>query len=838
MDNFSKKLMKTNYYHRNTAMRTNPLLLLSILIVSIFMLFTTITLAQDQLPVEGVWEGMYQLKFIWKIDRDVSGKLTATLNIPNQKTFNVPVENVIWKDDSLILEINLPNVTRIKFAGKYNHDSQLIEGRYIDNQNSLPMTLKASTQLLENMAPRIDEYGKKVLKYRYAQPPVTGDDWQTASLKDVAIDSTLIIQMLEKILDESYKNVQGILIVKDGKLVLDEYFYGYKRDQIHFIASVTKSVTGTCAGIAKDQNLITDLNTPLCSYFPEYSESICSGEKKNITLDHLLTMTAGFQWDEKSYSYLDNRNSSVIANSSGDCIRYLFERPLSNKPEEKFVYNSVLPNTMGEIIKKTSGLRLDKFAEKYLFAPLNIKDYYWEVLSDGRIQAGGGLSIKPRDMAKLALLYMSEGEYLGKRIVSCEWLQKSSARLTQCEGPEYWNHWGPNIYKINGCTIEVFSGAGLGGQWIFGVPELNLVVAITADFFGATEYGPAIMEHYILPAVITSDFVKQHPDFGVKIKELPGLKWEPKSLAFLGCIKGCLNYLHQPVSDTWLYGATGYAFLINIHEKVYSYSVGAWNKERLYDLGQNIGYETEHIQGDKAKGNFLEQQEQAWEAVRQAIDSGYPCYGYPLHSIPEVYLIHGYDKCGYYYNGVGCESGNGPKLWKDLGLPDQYFYVNIIRPCKPATVEETIKDALNFAVEFSSDQNKWIGSEYKAGPAAYDQWINALEQEKADAFGVAFNALVWAECRSYAAPFLAEAKTKFPPKLQKLFDEAIQHYQESAENLQKVSELFPFFPMSADKHESNLKDKDRCRQAIVHLKAAQAAEIAGLNSLRKILTRI
>jgi hypothetical protein len=171
-------------------------------------------------------------------------------------------------------------------------------------------------------------------------------------------------------------------------------------------------------------------------------------------------------------------------------------------------------------------------------------------------------------------------------------------------------------------------------------------------------------------------------------------------------------------------------------------------------------------------------------------------------------------------------------------MPDRHFDINIVRPCKPASVEKTIKDALSFVVEFSGDQNKWIGSEYKAGLSAYDQWINALEQEKADAFGVAFNALVWAECRSYAAPFLAEAKAKCSPKLSRLFDEAIRNYQESAENLQKVSELLPFFPMSADKHESNLKDKDRCRQAIVYLKAAQAADEAGLNNLRKILARI
>ncbi len=544
-------------------------------------------------------------------------------------------------------------------------------------------------------------------------------------------------------------------------------------------------------------------------------------------------MTAGIQWDEQSYNYLDNRNSSTAANTSGDCIKYLFERPLSNKPGEKFVYNSDLPNTMGEIIKKTSGLRLDKYAEKYLFTPLHIKDYYWEVLSDGRIQAGGGLSLLPRDMAKLPCLYMNKGEYLGERIVSQEWFQRCSARLRDCEGPEYWNHWGPNKYIINGKIIEVFSGAGLGGQWIFGIPVLDMAVILTADYFGASESGPNILNNYILPSVITPSFIKENPEFGIKIKQLPDLKWKPKSHALLGCIKGCLDYLKKPVTDAWLYGATGAAFLINIHQNVYSYSVGAWNKERFYDLGKNIGYETEQVKGEKSLGNFQLQQQMAWDKVRLAIDNGYPCYGYPLHTIPEIYIIDGYDQCGYCYNGVGVESGTGSRLWKELGLPDQYFEIHIVKLREPEPIEKTIKDALNFVIEFSTT-DKWVGPEFKTGPAAYDQWINALEHGLADEFGAAFNPLVWAECRSYAAPFLSEAKDHAPSELHSLFDDAVKHYRNAAEYLQKVSALFPCFTVSHEQREANLKDRELVSKAVTYLRAAKEADSAGLNTLQKI----
>jgi len=824
-------------------MRTNNLMMEKIfrftLVLSLCLLtIVTWISAQNNSPLVGNWEGMLQLQFVWKIERDAQGNLTARLNIPAQKAYNIPVQNVSLEGDSLIFEIHLSNTQKSRYAGRYDKEKNIIEGYYLDGQNRYPMTLTPNAPLLENMAPRIDNLGNRILKYRYQVPPQRDNDWQTASLGETGIDTTLIVQLIEKILDESYKNIHTVLIVKDNKLVLEEYFYGNKPDQKHFIASVTKSVTGTCAGIALDKNFISDLNQPLCKYFPEYSSTICSGEKKEITLYHLLSMTAGFQWDEQSYSYLDSRNSSIAAGSSGDCIKYLFEKPLTNKPGEKFVYNSVLPATMGEIIKKTSGLRLDKFAEKYLFEPLNIKDYYWEVMLDGRIQAGGGLTILPQDMAKLGVLYLNEGEYRGQRIVSKEWLQKCAARRTQCEGPEYWNHWGPHQYRINGCIVDVFSGAGLGGQWIFGVPALDMVVVLTADFFGSTEFGPDIMNRYILPAVITPAFIEKHPEFGIKIKELPGLKWEPKSVALLGCIKGCMNYWKKPFSDAWLYGATGYAFLINIHEQVYSHSVGAWNKTEFYQLGKNIGYETEHISGEKSHADFRLQQQQAWEAVRQAIDHGFPCYGYPLHTIPEIYLIHAYDQCGYYYNGAGCESGDGPKLWKELGLPDEYFDLHLVKPCEPAPPANTIKDALNFVIEFSAETNKWIGPEYKAGPQAYDQWISALRLEKADAFGVAFNALVWAECRSQAAPFLSEAKRYVSSDLHPLFDDAILHYREAEKNLQKVSGLFPCFSVSPLQREENLNDKDICNEAISSLSAAKKEEILGLNALRNIVARL
>lgn len=117
----------------------------------------------------------------------------------------------------------------------------------------------------------------------------------------------------------------------------------------------------------------------------------------------------------------------------------------------------------------------------------------------------------------------------------------------------------------------------------------------------------------------------------------------------------------------------------------------------------------------------------------------------------------------------------------------------------------------------------------------YDLWIKALEQGNADAFGTAFNALVWSECRSYAVPFLVEAKSRLAVEYHSLFDDAIGHYQIAYENLKKVSELFPCFSVTEEQRAANVKDKKLCRRAIGYLEAAREAEIAGLECLGRIV---
>jgi hypothetical protein len=315
------------------------------------------------------------------------------------------------------------------------------------------------------------------------------------------------------------------------------------------------------------------------------------------------------------------------------------------------------------------------------------------------------------------------------------------------------------------------------------------------------------------------------------MKKLENLKWVPRWVSHLGCIKGCLDYLGLDVSDAWLFGATGHAFVINVHEVVCPSGPTAWNTEMLFKLGKNIGYEIDGVFGMKSADDFAEKQKLAWEHAKSAIDQGLPCYGWEL-DIPEYYVVYGYDDAGYYFSGPGCDEGKGPKPWQELeiGIIEMYS----VRVGQAADDVQTVKEALAFALEHATGPARWIFPKYKAGLDGYNAWIRALEGGTADGFGMAYNTAVWTECRGYAVLFLQEAKERLEGRGEALFDEAIDRYQVVHENLQTVTEAYPFHGMEP----GHIKDPARVRTALDALRTARDAEAGGLEALQRIVNEL
>ncbi len=317
------------------------------------------------------------------------------------------------------------------------------------------------------------------------------------------------------------------------------------------------------------------------------------------------------------------------------------------------------------------------------------------------------------------------------------------------------------------------------------------------------------------------------------MKALENCRWVPRWVAHLGCIKGCLTYLGIEISDAWLYGGTGHAFVLNLHDEVCPSGPTAWRTMKLFELGHNLGYEIEGFFGTKDQDDFAELQRRAWEHAKVAIDQERPCYGWELE-IPEFYVVYGYDDVGYYFSGPGCDEGKGPKPWQELG--DTGIGVVELYSVSPGDAADdvtTIKQALVFALEIAESPEAWISEHYKAGLQGYNNWIQALEEGKASDMGMRYNTGVWLECRQNASGFLDEAKARLPGRADALFDEAAAHYRVVAESLEKVAGVYPWEWKASD--EDVLPVDDRSRAAVASLQAAKAAEASGLRALEKLL---
>jgi CubicO group peptidase (beta-lactamase class C family) len=190
-------------------------------------------------------------------------------------------------------------------------------------------------------------------------------------------------------------------------------------------------------------------------------------------------------------------------NNSGDPIRYVLSRPVAEVPGRKFVYNSGLSITLGGIITNISDQPFGSFVEENLFSPLGITNYYWWKYPNGTFQTGGGLYMLPRDMAKFGYLYLNNGMWNGRQIISKEWIENSTkARLSIDSHWDYGYQWWLRTFHANSRAYESFAARGWGGQYIFVFPSLEMVVVFTGGNYSTPEPVDEILTRFILPAVL------------------------------------------------------------------------------------------------------------------------------------------------------------------------------------------------------------------------------------------------------------------------------------------------------------------------------------------------
>lgn len=345
--------------------------------------------------------------------------------------------------------------------------------------------------------------------YTYDSPISSDDGLNVSTLQNEGIDEETVKTLITKILNEEILNIHSLLIVKNGRLVLEEYFAGYARNALHSVASVTKSITSILIGIALDKQIIASVDSSIYDLLPSYHGRHWSASHRAIRLEHVLTMTAGLDWNDWVFPDGDMRDSTTAMSKSDDWIRFTLERATVEPPGKTFVYNNGLSLILGEIIKGSTGHHADIFAEQYLFNPLNIKNYQWKKGKNNIVETAGGLAMRPRDMAKIGLLMINAGKWQERQIVSADWVCESTKmhlREHILFGGGYGYHWWRGELFIDNKKIDLFYAAGRGGQYIFVCPKLDLVTVITSEVGDNSmgEFLPQIiMANYIIPSVVT-----------------------------------------------------------------------------------------------------------------------------------------------------------------------------------------------------------------------------------------------------------------------------------------------------------------------------------------------
>ena len=266
--------------------------------------------------------------------------------------------------------------------------------------------------------------------YVYRAPEQTADGLETGSLADAGIDIASVEAMMNALLTDKIDNIHSVLLIKDGKLVLEEYLDGFDRETLHSIQSDTKSVSSILIGIATDRVLFTDLDRKIASFFPNYENVMKPAWKDKITLRHCLTMTAGIEWNEWGVPYEDPKNEYASLNNRLDLFDYIFQKDLVDTPGTEFNYCGGQSLILGGVIQNTSNLYADQFAEMFLFKPLGIRKFDWWKHQDGAIRTDGGLRLRPRDMAKIGLLFLQNGRWKDRHILSERWVTESVKERT------------------------------------------------------------------------------------------------------------------------------------------------------------------------------------------------------------------------------------------------------------------------------------------------------------------------------------------------------------------------------------------------------------------------
>lgn len=356
----------------------------------------------------------------------------------------------------------------------------------------------------------------------------TSLDWSPASPADIGFTGELNARLDQAIARKRVWNLHGVIVMRNGRVALERYFEGddnargrplgtvaFKPETLHDMRSVTKSIVCLLYGIALDAGKVPPPDAPLFASFSEYHDLAADPKRSRWTVEHVLTMTMGTDWDELSVPYSNPANDEIAMDNAPDRYRYVLDRPVVLDPGKRWIYNGGATALLGKLIAKGTGKPMHEYAKEALFDPLGIGKTEWFFGNEGDATAASGLRITARDLATFGQLMLRGGAFNGKQIVPAAWIKRITTPFVRIDEIR---HYGYQWYLGNWSFVTAsrprwdrqrlesfYSAVGNGGQRLFIFPGLDLAVATTFGNYNVPDqWMPPtnLINDVVLPCVI------------------------------------------------------------------------------------------------------------------------------------------------------------------------------------------------------------------------------------------------------------------------------------------------------------------------------------------------
>lgn len=306
--------------------------------------------------------------------------------------------------------------------------------------------------------------------------PLPGDDWQISTPEEQGLDPMLVAELYHDAAE--LETLYGLLVVKNGYLIAEDYFNEGSVGQKALLQSAAKSITSALVGLALEQECLSSVDQKMIDFFPDFANQIVDPRKREITLRDMLQMRAGYPPEESNQALWE-------AVWSGDYVHLVADFPLTSDPGTKFQYSNLTTHWLGVIVARACESDLKSFGQEHLFDPLGAEIGDWRKDLDGYNWAAGEIHVSARDAAKFGMLFLNDGQFEGNQIIPAEWvhdsLQTYSVNAYDNIGAFRDIGYGYQWWSAEIGDHRVNFAWGHGGQLIVLLDDLNMVVVVTAD---------------------------------------------------------------------------------------------------------------------------------------------------------------------------------------------------------------------------------------------------------------------------------------------------------------------------------------------------------------------